>query len=149
MRLIFNIGEDLNHQDRVSIAVQVHDVLPPAVCFMAKDHKAIPEGESFPKTRPVCSAKTGPMSRIQNLLSLILGHLADVSDIGHECINGEMLARGFKDVNNRIQSESDVDLDMVLVFLDVVGLYPALDPEQCGELIRQTVLPSSQKTRPN
>ena len=76
----FNLGSEREQQDRVSKAMKVFDVPPPNVFFLAKDHKdipIIPSGRIYPKTRGVCGAKTGPISRLQNLYSLALGFSAD------------------------------------------------------------------------
>ena len=73
----FRLGGDLNQEDRANKNMKVFDVLPPAVYYLAKDHKPIPEGSIVPSTRPVCGAKDGPLSRIENFLSLILGFVAE------------------------------------------------------------------------
>ena len=139
---IFNLGSDLNQEDRCLKAMTVLDVHPPSTYYLGKDHKTIPQGQTFPKTRPVCGASNGPLSRIDDFWSKVVGHVADSMNAPSECINTEMLKRGFLDANQRILESSDKDLTTVIMSLDVSAMYPSLDTTVSSKLVMRGVIDS-------
>ena len=138
----FNLGEHKEHQERCRKAMKVYDVLPPIVYFLAKDHKMIPEGQSHPKTRGVCSAKDGPVSRIQNLASLMLGFVADTVNAPTECTSGEIMKRGITDANRKIKDDPNVDQEPIVISLDINALYPSIDKDTAKDAIYMMTMKS-------
>ena len=141
----FNLGTDHKQIPRCKQAMMVFDVPPPNVIFLAKDHKLNPQGRPFPKTRAVCGAKNGPISRVQNFSSLALNFTADVNDAPHECCSTELMKRGIYDTNLKIEDPSVSGLKTILMSLDVCALYPSISDELAENSIFNAVLHSRVK----
>ena len=119
--------------------MKVNDVNPPDIHILAKDHKDIPQSQSHPKTRAVSSAKTGPISRVQNFMNSILGYVAKTLNAPTECMNTEVMKRGISDTNNNIEL-SDDNLNTVIMSLDVCALYPSITKETAMKsIIKMTI----------
>ena len=144
----FNLGSEREQQDRVSKAMKVFDVPPPNVFFLAKDHKdipIIPSGRIYPKTRGVCGAKTGPISRLQNLYSLALGFSADALKAPTECNSSEIMKRGIMDTNRNMKDNPQSNLETIILSLDVCALYPSITIDLATKSIFKMVLKSKIK----
>ena len=102
----------------------------------------ISDDRCYSKTRPVCGAKNGPISRAQNLISMVLGYIADALGAPSECINGEIMKRGISDCNTNILNHPSDNLKTVILSLDVCALYPSITDTLAQEAIFEMALQS-------
>ena len=138
----FKLGEQRNQEARVSKAMKVLDVPPPNVFILAKDHKEVSVERRFPKTRVVCGAKSGPISRLQNFYSLALGFVGDSIRAPSECFSTEVMQRGIDDTNLTIRNNPSNELKTIILSLDVCALYPSITADIASKSIFKMVMKS-------
>ena len=131
---------------RIKKAFRSNGGRPGPVQFLVKDHKKVKEGSKIPPTRQVCSAKSGPSSRLSNLISIILNRIADAIDGKAECTSTEELMRKIFDTNKNIKERCDTDPDFKrrvqkaeLISIDVKALYPSLRIKEAGKIIMEMI----------
>lgn len=96
-----------------------------------KDHKPLPDDQEHPKTREVCSATDGPLSRVEYLTSLWLDPIADGEYSKSECISMENMKSRIYDTNN---VPVDDGSKRVIVSHCIQDMYPSLDKAKMKEM---------------
>ena len=131
-------------QTRMRKAMRSEGAQPGPVQFLIKDHKKVKEGEKIPPTRQVCSAKSGPSSRMSNLISMILNKAADNMNNETECRSTEELKKEILDTNREIENKSEENNEYKqkikqaeIISLDVKALYPSLKVEEVKKIINE------------
>ena len=122
-----------NQEERVHKAYTSKDAKPGVVYFLIKDHKKVKDGDILPPLRQVCSAMSGPGSRLSNFCSTILNKAADSEDAPSECLSTEECKRRFLETNRIVRERAEEDAvfreavkDLTILSMDVNGLYPSL-----------------------
>ena len=138
--------------DRVRKAYTSKDAKPGPIYFLVKDHKAVKPGESIPPTRPVCSAKGGPGSRLSNLASTLINKTADSIDSETECMSTEEMLQKILQTNREIRRRSDADpvfrervKELVVLSMDVCALYPSLRIEEVVKILYEMILKAQEE----
>ena len=139
-------GKD-GQQTRVHKAYTSIDAKPGPLFVLIKDHKKKKPGETVPPTRPVCSAKGDPGSRLSNLLSTILNKISDAANSTTECMSTEEARRNILMTNRKIASRIEEDpgylehaKDMMLLSMDVKALYPSLRINEVGPIVFKEIV---------
>ena len=117
-----------------------------------KDHKVAADEEVGPPMRPVCGASEGINAELGELLGEILDVLAEEEDRENGGLisdsTEDMCAR-FEEVNKELEKEENRGKKFVIGSLDVEALYPSLEAERLGVLVREMVERSKVKIAVN
>ena len=153
------MGTSHEQVDRIHSALRSEDIPPPPMFPLFKDHKETKPGEPCPPTRPVVSAREGPLARMSQLVSKILTPVADKlsEQLGTECSSTEEMARGIQDANLVLKAKLEESSErmeeppfwvdqladsVIILSQDVEGLYPELRKEEVikvvGKLLEET-----------
>ena len=133
--------------DRIKQAFTSVNAKPGPIYFLIKDHKKLKEGEKVPPTRPVCSAKGGPGSRLSNLISTILNKVADAANSETECMSTEEAMSNILKTNREIEKRAETDNEfrekagtIEVISMDVKALYPSLKAEEVEPIVYGSIL---------
>ena len=85
-------------------ALLSHDLQPPPLTILVKDHKKLREDGSRPG-RPLCLAREAPNMNLGNLISDVLRRVSDSYESPTECISSEMMCQGIRDANSKIRQK--------------------------------------------
>ena len=118
-----------------------HNIKPPPLYCLIKDHKDIISGQTIP-SRPVVSATESQTGPLGNILTTILNSTADVYSAkqGSECDSTEDMISSMNQANKEIRDDSIENV--VLVSTDVEKLYPSLEAEESSQLANQMIVES-------
>ena len=109
---------------------------------MIKDHKITPANQLCPPTRPVCSARDGPQSRLSHFLSLTLNKFINAENYPSYCDGSEQLKFSLAEVN---KIEVPEDCYRILICQDANKFFPSLKKSTLKQLIIQLVQNSKLK----
>ena len=115
-------------------ALKSEDSPAPTMYLLWKDHKNYTKA---PPTRPVCSAAVGPLTRLSEVLTIILTSVMDHAEAPVECSSSEEVQRAILDANLKIKEEEITD--PVVFSMDVDALYPSLDIEDISDAVMTMV----------
>ena len=136
---ILELGSSWNHGDRMCQAVTSTSGRPPPIYGLHKDHKKVKEGEE-PPLRPVCSASSGPGSRISNILTMIIKPCNDQ-------ISDEYWLHSTEDLQAKIQELNELPAEqrssLVTFSMDAVALFPNIQVEQSSQVVFDLIKTSS------
>ena len=133
---MFRVGEEHDHEDRVTGATMSTNVQPPPLYGLRKDHKDTPDKEKGPPVRPVCGANSSPNSRLSHFISKIINDYADHENISTECRSSEEMRAAFEEFNKR---EVETKEACKIISMDVKALYPSMEWEEIIKSVREMI----------
>ena len=138
-RKSFMLGQAHRAQThRMQGALKAEDSPAPTLYLLWKDHK---EYETVPPTRPVCAATVGPLTRLSEVVTIVLTAVMDNVGSTVECSSSEEMQRAMLDANVALR-ESKVE-DPIVFSMDVKSLYPSLHLDDMLEAVVTLVEESS------
>ena len=129
---IFKIGYNNDKHNRILKAATVKDTNPPQVSFLWKTHKNYVD---LPPTRPLCNAKSGPIARISELLTMVIDPMIDNTKNINDCDSTEDMIAAVHLANAKIKSNQPDEGDLSIFSMDAEALYPSLDIEDIKESV--------------
>ena len=127
-------------ENKLTGAIITNNSGPPSMYVLWKDHKV--DFETQLQTRPVVDGNSGPLSRISELLVIILSLFMSSGESSNTCKSTEEMLRAVQDCNKEIEF---VDKDFTLLSMDIYSLYPNLCHDDVKEAVMELVMESQRE----